>query len=92
MLNNINSNYKTYIKPAINIKTDQYLVFSEVDNYVTCFEKIESGDVVKNVLVLEDDYYSEYTDYKVETLIGDELEFHYNEYVKNINYESDSNS
>lgn len=68
------------------------MVFSEIDNYVTCFEKIESGDVVKNVLVLEDDYYSEYTDYKVETLIGDELEFHYNEYVKNINYESDSNS
>ena len=66
------------------------MVFSEVDNYVTCFENVESGEVVKNVLVLEDDYYSEYTDYKVETLIGDELEFHYNEYVKNINYERDS--
>ena len=59
-------------------------------NYVTCFENVESGAVVKNVLVLEDDYYSEYTDYKVETLIGDELELHYNEYVKNINYERDS--
>ena len=66
------------------------MVFSEVDNYVTCFENVESGAVVKNVLVLEDDYYSEYTDYKVETLIGDELELHYNEYVKNINYERDS--
>ena len=66
------------------------MIFSEIDNYVTCFENVESGEVVKNVLVLEDDYYSEYTDYKVETLIGDELEFHYNEYVKNINYERDS--
>ena len=66
------------------------MIFSEIDNYVTCFENVESGEVVKNVLVLEDDYYSEYTDYKVETLIGDELELHYNEYVKNINYERDS--
>ena len=66
------------------------MIFSEIDNYVTCFENVESGAVVKNVLVLEDDYYSEYTDYKVETLIGDELELDYNEYVKNINYERDS--
>ena len=35
------------------------MIFSEIDNYVTCFEKVESGEIVKNVLVLEDDYYSE---------------------------------
>lgn len=56
------------------------LYFSEEDNYITCYDLVESGAEVYNSFILDEDNYSKYEDYSVKSVTGDELKNFYSSF------------
>lgn len=66
------------------------LYYSDEDFYISCYEIIESGETVSNIVNIKEDYYSKYSDYKVMLLTGDELNKYYSDFEKNLVMERES--